>query len=122
MSYCIRGYHVYGAIWSSTIGEILTCERDRHNTTDRYAVAVMKSGIVVGHLPRKISRMCSLFLRRGGNIHCIISGERRYSRDLPQGGLEIPCRIIFSGEPKEIKKLIKLTCKSNEMLVEDKMD
>ena len=113
MSYCIRGYHVYGTVWNSTIGEFLYCERDRDNARDRYCVAVKKSDIVVGHLPRKISRMCSLFLGRGGNIHCVVTGVRRYSRDLPQGGLEIPCRIIFTGEPKDIKKLVKLTCKAN---------
>ena len=118
MSCCIRGYHVYGTVWSSIIGEILNCERDRHSASDRYAVAVMKTGFVVGLLPRKISRVCSLFLRRGGDIHCIVSGERRYSRNLPQGGLEIPCRIIFIGEPKDIKKLIKLTCKTDSEILD----
>ena len=38
------------------------------NTIDQYAVAVIRSGLVVGHLPKKISRVCSLFLRRGGTI------------------------------------------------------
>ena len=28
---------------------------------------------------------------------CEISGDRRYSRDLPQGGMEIPCEYTFSG-------------------------
>ena len=64
MSCCIRGYHVYGTVWSSTIGEILNCERDRHNASDRYAIAVMQSGTVVGHLPRKISRVFSIFKKR----------------------------------------------------------
>ena len=32
-----------------------------------YAVAVVKSGVVVEHVPRKVSSVCSLFLRgRGG--------------------------------------------------------
>ena len=31
------------------------------NTIDQYAVAVIRSGLVVGHLPKKISRVCSLF-------------------------------------------------------------
>ena len=30
---CIRGYHVYGTVWNSTIGEILYCERDGDNAT-----------------------------------------------------------------------------------------
>ena len=102
---CIRGYHVYQAIWTAAIGEVLPCVRELTNTEDRYAVAVQRSGITVGHLPKKVSRICSLFLRRGGYIHCTVSGNRRYSEDLPQGGLEIPCCVTFKAKPKEINKL-----------------
>ena len=67
---CIRGYHVYQAIWTAAIGEVLPCVRELTNIEDRYAVAVQRNGITVGHLPKKVSRICSLFLRRGGYIHC----------------------------------------------------
>ncbi len=67
------------------------------NTQDIYAVAVLKSGVVVGHLPRKISSICSLFLRCGGRIHCTVTAARRYSADLEQGGLEVPCILKFEG-------------------------
>ena len=36
---CIRGYHIYKDMWSSTVGEHLMCERETLNLTDRYAVA-----------------------------------------------------------------------------------
>ena len=109
-SCCVRGYHVYERIWSVTIGEELLCEREMDNERDRYAVAVIKDGVIIDHLPRKISRICSLFLRRGGSIVCRISGTRRYSADLPQGGLEIPCTLLFATKEnlKEIKKLKRL--------------
>ena len=81
------------------------CEREPTNERDRYAVAVIKSGVVIGHLPRKISRACSIFLRRGGSLHCTVIGGRRYSYDLPQGGLEIPCTLTFEGKKREIEKL-----------------
>ena len=102
---CIRGYHVFQEIWTATVGEILACEREPTNEKDRYAVAVLRSGTKVGHLPKKISRVCSLFLLRGGSITCTVVGGRRYSSDLVQGGLEIPCTLHFSGKPKEINKL-----------------
>ena len=70
------------------------------------AVAVLKSGIIIGHLPRKISTLCSIFLRRGGSIHCV-TGRRRYSSDLPQGGMEIPCSLHFKGAAKDMKKVKK---------------
>ena len=83
------------------------------------AVAVKKqiSGEekIVGHVPRKISAICSLFIRRGGVIRCIISGRRRYSSDLPQGGLEIPCILVFTtikpDEGRKAKNLIQCTGK-----------
>ena len=91
----VRGYHVYRDVWAASIGELLPCEREAGNASDRYAVAVMKDFAVVGHVPRKISTICSIFLRRGGTIDCHITGCKRYSRDLVQGGLEVPCLLIF---------------------------
>ena len=104
---CVRGYHVYKEIWEAAVGEILVCEREPRNAADRYAVAVKKDGMIIGHLPRKVSRVCSLFLRRGGIIHCKVTGRRRYSGDLPQGGLEVPCTLAFESraKPKELAKI-----------------
>ena len=102
---CVRGYHVYRYIWSAAVGEVLSCERQPTNSRDRYAVVVKKDGEAIGHLPRKVSRVCSLFLRRGGTIHCRVSGGRRFSSELAQGGLEVPCKAVFSAKPEEIKKL-----------------
>ena len=59
-----------------------------YNLADRFAVAVIKGGTVVGHIPRKISNICSIFIRKGGSIFCLTTGSRRFSSDLPQGGLE----------------------------------
>ena len=108
---CVRGYHIYRELWDAVVGEELECQRERGNATDMYAVAVIKDSIIVGHLPRKISRICTLFIRRGGAIHCRVTGRRKYSTDLPQGGVEIPCLLLFEGEAKEIKKLVKLLSK-----------
>lgn len=36
-----------------------------------------------------------------------MNGSRRYSSDLPQGGLEIPCVLTFSGEQTRIDKVKK---------------
>ena len=62
----VRGYHVYGRVWDAVIGEHLTCRREPTNEKDRYAVTVLKDGNVIGHLPRKVSRVCLLFLRSPG--------------------------------------------------------
>ena len=36
----------------------------------------------MGHLPRRLSGVCSFFLRRGSTISCTVTGGRRYSIDL----------------------------------------
>ena len=96
----IRGYHEYQSIWENpSIGESLICEREIGNCYDTHAVAIKKTieGDIktAGHVPRKISAICSIFIRRGGSIVCLVNGSRRYSSDLPQGGLEIPCILKF---------------------------
>ncbi len=58
----IRGYHEYKQIWSPVIGEGLDCVQESRHSHDLYAVAIIKSGVVVGHVPHKISSVCSLFL------------------------------------------------------------
>ena len=64
----VRGYHVYHKIWTAAAGEELSCVRETNNHWDPFAVAVVKSGVTVGHVPKKISSTCSMFLRRGGTI------------------------------------------------------
>ena len=104
---CIRGYHVYQEVWTAAVGEELVCEREPHNSHDRYAVAVKRMGIIISHLPRKLLKHCSLFLRRGGSIFSRVSERRRYSHDLLQGGLEIPCTLLFKHCDKPKKLLSK---------------
>ena len=61
------------------IREDLLCERQPFNVVDRYAVAVLKDDTIVGHIPKKVSRICSLFIARGGAIACTPIRGRRYS-------------------------------------------
>ena len=68
----MRGYHAYKHIWAAVYGEELPCEREAGNQVDAFAVAVMKDGTVVGHVPKKISSR--LYLRRGGSIICRVTG------------------------------------------------
>ena len=97
----VRGFHEYQSIWAPVVGKELPCKHKVHNLHDSFAVVVLKDCVVVGHLPRA---MFWLFLR-SGLISCIIIATRRYSRDLVQGGLEVPCTLIFKGEPLKIEKL-----------------
>ena len=66
---CVRGYHEYQRVWMAAVGEELHFEREtRRNPRYPYAIVVKKDGITVGHLPRKISRICSLFFNKRWKI------------------------------------------------------
>ena len=72
----IRGYHIYRDNWSAVIDEELPCEKVLNNLADPFAVGLMKDGTIVGHVPRKISFVGSLFLQRNGSIVCRVAGHK----------------------------------------------
>ena len=99
---------MYQDVWSAGVGEQLTCDREPGNRHDTFAVAVKKDEVIVGHVPRCISPICYVFLRRGGTISCRVTGHRRYSADLAQGGMEIPCTLTFqAGDAQYLDKIKK---------------
>ena len=102
---CIHLYNIYQNIWSAEVDEHFVCERELLNSSDRYGVAVLKDGYRFGQL----SQILSLFLLENGTIDYVVIGGRRYSSYLPQGGLEIPYKIIFNGKHDDIKKLSEIS-------------
>ena len=68
---------------------------------------------MIGHIPRKISAACFNFLDMGGTLTGeITDSHHQYSFDLPQGGLEIPCKLIFKSCDvvlmTKIKRLVRI--------------
>ncbi len=73
----IRGQHVYKDVWTPVVGEGLLLKREPNNVRDNCAVAVLKEGQVVGHIPYKISAMVSYFLSRDYNkAFSKVTGDR----------------------------------------------
>ena len=54
ISSSVPGYHVYKHIWTAVIGEELPCSREPTNSSDRYAVGVLKDGAVVRTYPGSV--------------------------------------------------------------------
>ena len=50
----------------------------------------------------------ALFLDHGGTVTCEVIGNQQYLEDLPQGGLEIPCKLLFHGPSKYVAKVCNL--------------
>ena len=62
----VCGHHVYKAVWTRFVAEILDARREDENSHDRHAFAVVFDKCVVGHLPRECLRLAWHFLQYGG--------------------------------------------------------
>lgn len=62
--------------WTPCTGEVLSVQEESENEHDVYAVGVIKSGTIIGHVPREVSK--TFFLRHGGIISCKITGHRKF--------------------------------------------
>ena len=50
--------------------KFLHVEQETHNVQDRFAVAVVKDDITVGHVPREVSRLVWHFIEYDGTVNC----------------------------------------------------
>ena len=88
---CIRGYHIYQTQRNVEIGARLTTASETRPAAlveDKYAIAVINNGKTVGKFLMKLT---FFFLKNGDKLHITVTGSRRYSVDLKQGG-----RLLFS--------------------------
>ena len=72
ISSMVRGYHQYRSIWNAIDGEELPCRVELSNPHDLFAVAVCKSEIVVGHVPKNIINLLVVFTARW---YCILQSD-----------------------------------------------
>ena len=62
------------------IGEELSAQPKSDNVFVKFAVAVLKDNIIMGHIPREISRICWCFLqKKQSSIVCTITYHRSLS-------------------------------------------
>lgn len=101
------GHHtyVYQYVWKPAAGEKRHAEQEFNNPMDKFAVKVIKNNETVGHLPCEYSQVLSWhFLSRDGKKCVKVISRRCHSKQLC-GGMEIPCRLVFSCLSK-----VKINC------------
>ena len=91
----IRGYHAYQENWLLHVGEILVLETEPLNPVDGYAVTIVRSGTVVGHVPRNLSALYFHFLTRNGNKGVTEVTGMKINRGVGYG-LEILCHVCIA--------------------------
>ena len=110
----IRGYHYYRKFWHPVEEERLLCSREENNGFDQFAIKTCNmAGLIVGHLPRELSRTLSFLLIRDAKIFADLKSTNYRRSPLVQGGLEIPCKITIQMSPtiknsKLLDRLIEL--------------
>ena len=113
----VRGHHVYQSSWTPArvknllltpvTGEVLVVKKELGNEHDQYAVAVIRDGDVVGHVPQVISRVIFYFLGYDGNVgFCEVTGPR-LNRAVGLG-VEVPCLYKFYGRQSHVRRLERL--------------
>ena len=109
----LRGYHVYSNTVSSKpyVGQKITFKREHNNPYDKFAVAgkvTMKGKmglIVVGHVPKKLSRCIWFSIREGAKFEAEVQKEKPMASPLVQGGLEISIKVTWD-EPEKLSVLV----------------
>ena len=80
---------------------------------------------VEGHVPRKISYVCNIFLLHSGSIICQVTGPRQHLQDLEQGRLDVPCIYkFFLKDCKLVKvsrRLLKIALFATADITRDKL-
>ena len=108
---CVRGYHIFKSFWDAPIGSILSAKHEDDPQSlvhDKYAIALINSEpVTVGHLPKFMSKLAHFFVKHTGKIKRKITGSKRNSSDLEQGGLEIPAKIIVQNSNERIIEEMK---------------
>ena len=89
----VRGFHVCRDICLPYINQTLKCLHELGNAYDVFAIKCIKGNMIVGHLPREISRPTKYLLDRGAIVTATITPEHYRKSPLFQDGLEIRCVI-----------------------------
>ena len=95
----IRGHQASKHLWTPVVEETLDVQLEPSNPYDSSAVAVLKDGAVIGHVPREVRRHFNQFLQSGGSVTCEVIGHRKYGK-----GLEVPCVYRFQGSRMTVRR------------------
>ena len=118
----LRGFHEYKKIWKPKEGDSLRFVHDKENAFDRHAIAAKRpcpgriGPVVVGHLPKEISRVTRYIMEHGAIVSAIVTDSHHRRSPLVQGGLEIPIKVTVEMPPEEQNR--KALLKYEELITE----
>ena len=115
----IKGHHVYKVIWTPKQGEQLDVLMEPDNRMGKFAVCVKINEKIVGHLKKGTSggfaKTIFYFMRSDAysSAWAKVTGKRC---NLGDGvGMQVPCKLSLSGQPKFVSVLRKELMKMKEI-------
>ena len=111
----LRGYHVYSNTvgWKPYVQEKIILKREHKNPHDKFAVAgkvTMKGKIgliVVGHVPRELSRYVWYYIQEGAKCGVEIHKKTPMASPLLQDRLEIQIKVTVTwNQPGKLSILV----------------
>ena len=97
---CICGYHLYQIMWTANVGESWKLL----NSSYRYTVVILKDGVVVGHLPRKLSLVFFSFYYETVRMIALWLVEEDILQIYHSKCEKIKCLLCFSLKKENFKK------------------
>ena len=98
----VKGYREYRKIWTPFLQEELCGEMEPANPADKYAVAVKKNNVVVGHLPLgcsgKFAKTIFYFLRADEWSECKVIVTEKPVNCRDRDGMQVPCLLKSHGQ------------------------
>ena len=91
----VREYHVCKEVWKHAIGKILHAQQELDSAVNKFGVKVVKNNETVGHLLLEYSRILWYLIACGEKKCLDLTGPIGHYKQL-YGGIEIPCRLVFS--------------------------
>ena len=115
----IKGHHVYNEVWNLEVGWKLNVLMEPDNRVDMFAVCVEKDQAVVGHLKKgntgKFTKTIFYFLRSDTYCNCYAEVSVKWFNLEDGEGLQVPCKIIITGQAKYVNILKHELQKINEL-------
>ena len=99
----VRGHHVYQSVSTSSVGENLFTAAEKREEAfnyDEFVISVYNDetcGLLVGHLPIKISSLCYHFLKKSSENKIIVKITGKREREI---GLVVPANFVYITKDK----------------------
>ena len=126
-----RGYHVYQETSRKNIHlhQHIVVLKQVNNISieiDPYCCRITRvdriGPVIVGHVPRELSRFVFHFIQEGGSVTGTVASTTPRISPIPEGGLEVPILMHFTHESKAISLKMEILIRKRVQKMKETFD